>query len=185
LLRPIATHDFLNVRTYVRHDGESGIHFMTEWLSSQLAVHLGPRSFGLPYRLGQIQFHHDLEAALIRGRVRDARTGGVFAYHAEFAHCSTVGPCPQGSLDEWLMERYTAFTHRHGSSRFFRVWHESWPQMPVVAEITEMSLVTKNWPPLRGARLIGANFSPGVRDVWMGWPHRLRELCASESVFAR
>src|SRR5437868_5384556 len=28
LLRPIATHEFLNVRTYVRHKGESGIYFL-------------------------------------------------------------------------------------------------------------------------------------------------------------
>src|SRR5690242_20649349 len=41
LLKPIATHDFLNVRTYVRHDGEPGIHFLAEWLSNWLAVQLG------------------------------------------------------------------------------------------------------------------------------------------------
>ena len=28
LFRPIATHHFLNVRTYVRHRGERGIYFM-------------------------------------------------------------------------------------------------------------------------------------------------------------
>src|SRR5215471_2168633 len=32
LLRPIATHEFLNVRTYVRHGDECGIHFLAEWL---------------------------------------------------------------------------------------------------------------------------------------------------------
>src|SRR5258706_14540524 len=42
LCRPIATLHFLNVRTYVRHDGESGIHFLAEWLSNRLAVKLGP-----------------------------------------------------------------------------------------------------------------------------------------------
>src|SRR5271167_2092209 len=36
IFRPIATHDFLNVRTYVCHRGESGIHFLAEWLSSRL-----------------------------------------------------------------------------------------------------------------------------------------------------
>jgi uncharacterized protein YqjF (DUF2071 family) len=34
LCRPIAMHDFLNVRTYVRHKGEPGIHFLAEGLSS-------------------------------------------------------------------------------------------------------------------------------------------------------
>ena len=56
LLRPIATHDFLNVRTYVRHKGEPAIYFMREWLSSRMATWLGPWSFGLPYRFGRIEY---------------------------------------------------------------------------------------------------------------------------------
>src|SRR5258708_3228276 len=52
LLKPIATHEFLNVRTYVRHGGETGIYFLAEWLSNPLSVWLGPLTFGLPYRFG-------------------------------------------------------------------------------------------------------------------------------------
>src|SRR5678815_4298013 len=61
LFRPIATHEFLNVRTYVRHRDEPGIHFLAEWLTNRLAVKLGPRTFGLPYHLGKITYHHDWE----------------------------------------------------------------------------------------------------------------------------
>src|SRR5262249_34894400 len=50
IFRPIATHQFLNVRTYVRHRGEPGIYFIAEWLSNPLSVRLGPGTFGLPYR---------------------------------------------------------------------------------------------------------------------------------------
>jgi hypothetical protein len=56
LVRPIATHDFLNGRTYVQHEGEPGIYFMREWLSSRIAACLGPWSFGLPYRFGRIDY---------------------------------------------------------------------------------------------------------------------------------
>src|SRR5690242_15645029 len=56
LFRPVATHDFLNVRTYVRHNNECGIHFLAEWLSSRLAVKLGPATFGLPYRHGLMAY---------------------------------------------------------------------------------------------------------------------------------
>src|SRR5882672_10934511 len=66
LLRPIATHDFLNVRTYVRQGSECGIHFLAEWLSNRLATLIGPGTFSLPYRLGHIQYDHDPE----RGRLR-------------------------------------------------------------------------------------------------------------------
>ena len=55
LLKPIGTHGFLNVRTYVHHNGEPGIYFLAEWLSNALAVRLGPWTFGLPYRYGHLQ----------------------------------------------------------------------------------------------------------------------------------
>src|SRR5678816_2069376 len=41
LLKPISTHHFLNVRTYVRVNGESGIYFLAEWLSNRLSVLFG------------------------------------------------------------------------------------------------------------------------------------------------
>jgi len=40
--KPISTHHFLNVRTYVTHEAEAGIYFMQEWLSSRLANVAGP-----------------------------------------------------------------------------------------------------------------------------------------------
>jgi uncharacterized protein len=54
LFKPIATHNFLNVRTYVRHRGESAIFFMREWLDNPLSVLLGPIIFGLPYHSGEL-----------------------------------------------------------------------------------------------------------------------------------
>src|SRR5687767_47906 len=39
--QPLATHDFLNVRTYVRCGEERGIYFLAEWLNNRLATFLG------------------------------------------------------------------------------------------------------------------------------------------------
>src|SRR4051812_13353145 len=50
LFAPIATHELLNVRTYVRCGDEAGIYFLAEWIPNRLSAWLGPRSFGLPYR---------------------------------------------------------------------------------------------------------------------------------------
>ena len=46
LLKPIATHEFLNVRTYVRVNGEPGIFFLAEWLSNRLSVPLARQCSG-------------------------------------------------------------------------------------------------------------------------------------------
>jgi len=175
LFSPIATHHFLNVRTYVRHEGEAGIHFLAEWLSSRLAVRLGPATFGLPYHFGQIGYRHDWQTG-VSGRVEDPAMGTAFAYRAEVsAIAREIGapfvPCASGSRDEWLMERYTAFTAWRGRRQFFRVWHPPWPQCEARVSLKDTALLERNWSWFRDARLVGANFSPGVAGVWMGRPH--------------
>src|SRR5206468_5090839 len=70
LASPLADHAFLNVRTYVRHRGEAGIFFIAEWIPNRLAAWIGPRTYGLPYRLGQLYYAHDPAAGRFAGVVR-------------------------------------------------------------------------------------------------------------------
>jgi uncharacterized protein YqjF (DUF2071 family) len=175
LFSPIATHSFLNVRTYVRHGDEPGIHFLAEWLTNRLAVLLGPRLFGLPYRFGRIQYRHSPESGepISGSVVEDADV----ALHYRAEGCCPVSPCARGSVDEFLMERYTAYVAWKNERRlgFFRVWHPPWPQSRIEAEILDRSLLALapgggDWAP--SAQFVFANFSPGCRDVLMGRPHR-------------
>jgi len=174
LFRPIATHDFLNVRTYVRHGGETGIHFLAEWLSNRIAVRLGPRAFGLPYRFGRIDYEHHWQGGEVVGNVEDVRTATRFGYRAELETSvrNRFAPCEGGSIEEWLMERYAAFNCALGRKRFFRVWHPPWQQCRAEVTLSDASLLQRNWHWFRNARLIGANFSPGLRNVWMGRARR-------------
>ncbi|PYM09770.1 MAG: hypothetical protein DMF15_04480 [Verrucomicrobia bacterium] len=167
LLRPIATHHFLNVRTYVRHNGEPAIYFMREWLSSRMAAWLGPWSFRLPYRFGRIEYDHEDEDQ--RGKVE--ADAGSFHFCATF-EANDLEICTPGSLDEFLLERYTAFTQFRKRRRFFRIWHEPWQQVPVKIQIATDNLIHSTGRWWQDARCIGANYSPGV-NVWMGWPHAI------------
>ena len=170
LVKPIATHEFLNVRTYVRANDETGIFFLVEWLSNRLSVPLGPPVFGLPYRYGRIEYLHDSPTREISGRVE--AKGGSFSYRGQTASAE-LAPCEPESLTEFLMERYTAFTRPdRGSRKLFRVWHEPWPQTPVDIETTATDLLATSGAWWKTAEYIGANYSPGV-DVWMGRPHRI------------
>lgn len=169
IFKPIATHEFLNIRTYVHEGGESGIYFLAEWLSNPLSVRLGPRSFGLPYRFGRLGYDHARADNALRGRV-EARDG-------ELVYGGTIcreefEPCAAGSLTEFLLERYTAFTQHAKRSRFFRVWHSPWPQTPAEVEVTDDTLIATTGPWWKTADLVGANYSPGA-EVWMGRPHRV------------
>jgi len=167
LFKPIASHEFLNVRTYVRHAGEPGIFFLAEWLSNPLSVRLGPRTFGLPYRFGHLEYQHYVDE--IAGTV--TANEGRLEYRAA-SPGAVFGPSDEGSLTEFLLERYTAFTSQGRHRRLFRVWHEPWPQTPIKIEVTAVDLLASTGAWWRGAECVGANYSPGV-DVWMGRPHRL------------
>jgi hypothetical protein len=169
LLQPIATHEFLNVRTYVRHAGEPGIYFLAEWLNNRASVLLGPRSFGLPYRFGQIAYDHARDGEALSGTVEGEE--GQLVYHGEVCgnefHSSEAG-----SLTEFLLERYTAFTEHQDRIRFFRVWHSPWPHALAEIEVTAGGLIASAGSWWETAQPIGANYSPGA-EVWMGRPHRL------------
>jgi uncharacterized protein YqjF (DUF2071 family) len=169
LLKPIATHEFLNVRTYVRHAGEPGIFFLAEWLSNPLSVRLGPHSFGLPYRFGRLAYEHATDGSELRGTVT-AREG-TLEYNGTIDH-DAFAPSEAGSLNEFMLERYTAFTQHRTRRRFFRIWHEPWQQAPTEIEVPSHSLLASTGTWWESAEFIGATYSPGA-EVWMGRPHRI------------
>lgn len=177
-MRPIGTHHFLNVRTYVRVGNETGIYFITEYMNNLLALNLGPLAFGLPYRFARMTNRHDRRRGFLAGRIRDIRGRTALAYDATVDPAALFGAPRADTLTEWLMERYTAYTVRRGRRLLFRVWHPAWASVPVKASVRDDSLVRKHLPWFAHAKYVGASFSPGVFDVWMGRPHPATELAA-------
>jgi uncharacterized protein YqjF (DUF2071 family) len=168
LFQPVTDSHFLNVRTYVRQSGESGIYFMSEWLSNRLSVLLGPWTFGLPYRSGRLDYKHEHEINRLSGAV--AASEGRLTYRASWKNEFEISE--RDSLTEFLLERYTAFTEHRRRKRFFRIWHEPWHQVPLDIDVPIDDLIGSTGDWWRSARCAGGNYSPGVK-VWMGWPHRI------------
>ena len=172
LLGPVANNDFLNFRTYVRHNFETGIYFLTEWMNNRFCARLGPLTFGLRYHFAFLKYHNENGPKGLRGMVCEELNGYCFAYKAESRRTPLI-PCPTGSLDEFLLERYTAFTSHGSKRRFFRIWHPPWRQQKIEISITDFQIVAAKWPWFTQARLAGGNYSPGALNVWMGRPHRI------------
>lgn len=168
---PLATHGFLNVRTYVRRAGRRAIYFLAEWLPHPLCVLLGPRLYGLPYRLGRLDYRHRHETGTLQGCVSGRE--GVLRYQGRMDPGTRFEPSIPGSLDEFLLERYTAFTRQGATERLFNVWHPPWPRAAVGIAIEEDRLIASTGPWYRRARRIGAHYSPGFDEVWMGRPRTM------------
>ncbi len=167
----LATHGFLNVRAYVRLGDERGIYFLSEWLPHPLCVLLGPRLYGLPYHLGRLDYRHFPERGSIRGTVAGA--SGRLSYHGSMAPDARFHLAEAGSLEEFLLERYAAFTERRGARRLFRVVHPPWLHAPAEVVVDDDSLVASSGPWHARARRIGAHYSPGLRRVGMGRPLKI------------
>lgn len=170
LFRPIATHRFLNVRTYVEAGHEPGIYFLAEWLPNPLSVLLGPTVFGLPYREGSFDGKNQPAKGVLAGGVVDANSGAGLRYDGRMDPEAKFEPCTGGSRDEWLMERYTAFTRVAGIKRRFRIWHPPWRQVSARVDLFDDGLLRANWPWLAEGKVVGANYSAGFENVWMGRP---------------
>lgn len=168
LTAPLAHHEFFNVRTYVRRpDGTRGIFFLAEWIPNRLAASIGPRMYGLPYRLGRLRYQNDWSRRAFRGEV--SSRGARVRYRAS-PRSRDLRITTPNTLDHFLLERYVAFTHRGSLVRRFDVAHEPWPQVPADAELLDTSLLqySGNWT--NHAQLVAANYSPGVCDVAISAP---------------
>ncbi len=164
---PLATHGFLNIRTYLPG---RGIYFLAEWLPHPLCVFLGPRLYGLPYRFGRLDYRHAHETGRLAGRVEGR--GCSLDYEAAVDPEGAWTPAVPGSLEEFVCERYTAHTERRGGRRLFQVEHDPWRLQAVDVRIRDESLPEASGPWFRHARRVGAHYSPGFDTVYMSAPRR-------------
>lgn len=171
LLAPIASHPFLNVRTYVRHGGLPGIYFICEWIPNRLAAILGPPLYGLPYRPARLRYRYDRRAGAIHHQIK---AGDALAFDAIVGQDAvSLRPAESGRLDHFLLERYVAFTCHRGRLTCFRVRHNPWPQQRIAVRVLQTDLLDRTGVPLARMTPVGANYSPGVNDVSLSAPHRI------------
>jgi uncharacterized protein len=172
LFLPVATNRFFNVRTYVRHQDEPGVYFITQWLSHPFCLLGRLPGLLLPWHWGRMTYQHAHEIGRLTGQVV-GNHGRRLTYSARLAPNSVFVPPPSGSLAEFAMERYTAFALRGGHEVSFRVWHEPWPQCSIQIEVKDACLLSQTGDWHRHASFAGANYTVGCKEVLMG---RVRQI---------
>jgi hypothetical protein len=172
LFRPASNNWFLNVRTYVRGAAGPGIQFLIEWMDNPISLHLGPLLYGLPYRPGKFDWLPEKREGWARMRVTDARMKDALQISIRAGINEGKAARPK-SLDEFLLEKFTAYTHHRGVSRFFKIAHPPWRvAQPASLEVDD-TLIRRSCPWFANAERVCAHTSGGFHDVAMGFPHRL------------
>lgn len=167
---PTAT-DFpeLNVRTYVRKGAHAGVWFFSLDAASWLAVATARAALGLPYfRARMIEERAGEEVHYESTRAHGDAPSAEFA--ARYRPTGPIFRAEQGSLDHWLIERYSLFTQLGGQLLRLDIEHEPWPLQQASVTIERNSMAT-------AAGLTLPDEAPQVRfarqlDVIAHWPVR-------------
>jgi uncharacterized protein YqjF (DUF2071 family) len=160
-----------NLRTYVTHGGQPGIWFFSLEAASSLAV-LGARlSFGLPYFRARMTMAR--EEALVRYRSvrrwpRPKPAGLDVAYTVR----DPLGAAQPGTLEHFLVERYTLFARRRGRLLRGQVRHTPYPLRRAEVITLDETLLAAAGLPSDGERAPDL-YSDGV-DVGICAPELLR-----------
>jgi len=125
----------LNVRTYVRHGGVSGVWFFSLDAASALVVAVGRALWGLPYRRADMKLV--LEGDAVRYRSRRAGAGGAPAeYDASYRPTGPARAARAGTLEHWLTERYSLFVvDARSRVRRADIEHEPWDLQDAEADV--------------------------------------------------
>ncbi|WP_309379935.1 DUF2071 domain-containing protein [Cerasicoccus frondis] len=166
LLKP-GEHIFLNVRTYVRVNGEPGIHFLREYVPKLLARIAGPITYGLPYKWTTMHYAHEQHNRRFQGEL--AR-GGI-AIVADYAFAPD--PADEDGFNEFVLERYIAFNRRLRQTLRFRVKHLPWQMHRARLNVWRDDLLRAALPFWTKTEFVRAHFTPGFPDVGMGKPQRI------------
>lgn len=125
----------LNVRTYVRHGGVSGVWFFSLDAASRLAVTTARVLWGLPYFRADMTIGH--EDGWVRYRSRRVADGAPPAeYRARYRPAGPAFRAEPGTLEHWLTERYSLFVaDPRGRVRRGDIDHPPWELHVAEAEV--------------------------------------------------
>lgn len=154
---PISNFDEINIRTYVKSKGKTGVYFLSIEGGNYLSCKLAKLISGLPYRKSQIkrngsayfssnmEFEDNLDLEIELGNKLNSTT----------------------ELDKWLIERYALFQDVAGKVNAFEIQHKEWQ----LNEITIKKLIVnyERFSKLLKGNPIKGHYSSGVQVLaWAG-----------------
>jgi uncharacterized protein YqjF (DUF2071 family) len=162
-LPPLPPFAEINLRTYVRYRGRSGVYFFS-LDCGEVMLDIGARLFfRLPYKLAKVGIAR--EGEWFRCENRSLTPGREASLRCRYRPTGVAVPPAPGSLDSFLVERYSLFVVDSSNGRIHRgdVHHAPWSLQGAEIEIAE------NTVPLASGLAVPmpqvpdhVGFSPGV-----------------------
>ncbi len=160
----------VNVRTYVRHGGRSGVWFLSLDADSRITVAGARTFFHLPYFRAGMSSTRENDVIDYHSRRMDPR-GPSAELAVRYRPTGPIEMAVPSSLEAWLTDRMRAFSV-DGAGRVVRteIDHPAWPLQPAEAEFTVESMAAAHGLTLPDAapHLL---FSRRL-DVRAWWPRR-------------
>ena len=154
----------VNVRTYVRMDGDPGVFFLSMDTANVLAAWGARRFFRLPCFRSRISFRKSGE----RFDFSSSRRESAAELRVTYRPGNEPFQAEPGSLDEWLLERYRLYSaDTRGRLWRAKIHHAPWSLRPVEAEVaTNTMTVGHGISPPTSRPLF--HFAPGLETS--AWP---------------
>ncbi len=115
----------VNLHTYVRRRGRSGIYFLRMWADNRWAIHLARRLTPLPYAWAALKYGRFGRAFHFHGPGLGSPSG---EWSIVFQPTGEGRAARDGPLDCWLLERYRLYVDDwHGDLSQADVAHAPWP----------------------------------------------------------
>ncbi len=129
----------LNVRTYVRAGGRSGVWFFSLDAASRLAVEGARLGFGLPYFRAGMECRRSGESVAYASERRDRR-GPPAHFQARWTSDGPHATAAPGTLAHFLVERYAMFARHRGRIVGAEIAHAPWQLAAVRLDLERLDM---------------------------------------------
>ena len=132
----VSTFPEFNIRTYVTKDGIPGVFFLTLEAKSLVTCSYAPKAYGLPYKYaqGRVKKHDKIV------NWHSSRNNGTLKLTGKTEIIGEQQQAKQGTLEEFLFERYSLYTNKNGKIMRGYTHHKKWDFQSAKVSLTENSL---------------------------------------------
>ncbi|MDR7127899.1 uncharacterized protein YqjF (DUF2071 family) [Algoriphagus sp. 4150] len=126
---PVSNFQEINIRTYVKSNGKTGVYFLSIEGGSKLSCKIAKGVSELPYRFSTIKRSENLYES----------SNSEFGDKLKIEYEHGREEVPTTELDKWLIERYALFQDTKKSINEFEIHHLPWTVHELKIKFLEVS----------------------------------------------